>query len=114
MTISIILSVSIEEFCTELTRSCPVTERDYQGSFSVLEDAHEHLSEYEPGDVAIYYDYMDDGLSYADCDKLRDWLYDVAWPLMREYMADNGYEATEDNDGSGNGMYYGYEAFRKS
>ena len=107
-----LLTPTIEEFMSDLTNSCPVSKDT--GSFSVLDHFEEHADDFEPGDVGIYYDYCDDDLNNDDDkDKLTVWLYDEAWPAVRNFMNDLGYVATCDNDGSGNGLYYGYEGFRK-
>ena len=106
-----LLIPTIEEFMSDMTNSCPVDKSS--GSFSVLDNFEEHAEDYQIGDVGIFYDYCDDELSEDDRDKLVRWLYEEAWPGVRNFMADIGYEATCDNDGSGGGLYYGYEGFRK-
>lgn len=66
-------------------------------------------------DIVIHYDYCADDLSEADEDKLREWLYGstTGWGQIYSVLKKHGYRMIEDNDGSGDGLYYGAELFRK-
>jgi len=69
-------------------------------------------------DVVIGYDFMDDDVSDKDrVNEFNDWLFgkgklgvfgDLEW-----YMNKIGYEMVYEYDGSGSGLYYGCEIFRK-
>lgn len=85
----------------------------------------------------IHYDYCDDeikdkcykekhegGTEYRSCPKCTDelnrfneWLYDRndgGWGFMNRLMTRMGYKSMNvDVDGSGNGLYYGIQVYRK-
>lgn len=74
------------------------------------------FDECKPTDLVIEYSYDNDHLSNDESDELIDWLYgdeDGGWRVLKKWMSDNGYHEVYDNDGSGNGLYYGVVVFRK-
>ena len=67
-------------------------------------------------DIIVSYDYCDDELDPANINHLVQWLYDDpngGWNAVRNYLSQQGFAEIEDQDGSGNGLYYGAALFRK-
>lgn len=109
-----LLNMTTDEFLTFINKY------PHLGGISVLdhesaEGTHEDL---RVGDVCIYYDYCTDDAGRIECDEFCEWVfgYDRAqmMGLIGEFMADQGYKQIDDNDGSGNGLYYGSIQFRKA
>lgn len=75
------------------------------------------IEELEENDIVVGYDYCTDDIRCGVDDKKNnefiDWVYEEAWPSIRDLMRKNGYRSVRDDDGSGNGLYYGIEVFRK-
>lgn len=83
------------------------------GSISMVGDIDEcaftvpHL----PTDVAIFYDYCTDEIADSAFDSWDEW-YQHMFTRLHNVMDVNGYEAIDDNDGSGGGLYYGAILYR--
>lgn len=83
------------------------------GSISFLEDFSDaafskpHL----PTDVAIFYDYCTDDMDESDWDEWDNW-YQHMFTRLHDVMDVNGYEAIDETDGSGGGLYYGAILYR--
>jgi len=70
----------------------------------------------EIGDIGIGYDYFSEELNDDDKNKLQTWLYDDVnggHMKLKSFLMKHGYESVDVNDGSGGGLYYGAELFRK-
>ena len=70
----------------------------------------------QPGDIVIYYDYMDDEMDESEIPNFQLWLYDNpdgCWCSINRWMIKNGYRSVDINDGSGGGLYYGINVYRK-
>ena len=89
------------------------------GDFSIMDHTialDTGLQDIQPDDIVVYYDYCSDELSDDDSDKLVEWLYDDpngGWNLIRSYLLTQGYVEVADSDGSGNGLFYGANLFKK-
>ena len=90
-----------------------ITKYNQHGDGFQLVDNDLNVCAYEPGDISIYYDYLSDGMTEAEADDFIHWLYDIAWPSVRQFMESLGYKTVNETDGSGGGLYYGVEVFRK-
>lgn len=71
----------------------------------------------QPGDVAIYSDHGDsetnpNHLANRDFDAFQEHM-DNQSAAIDHHMSQKGYSIVEENDGSGNGMYYGATLYRK-
>ena len=73
------------------------------------------FEELKDDDVVIYYDWSDDELSDDESNEFTDWLYNQPnfFHQLHTEMSKLGYVGVFDNDGSGSGLYYGCEVFRK-
>ena len=68
----------------------------------------------EPGDVALYYDFCTDEATPEQANEFSRWVFDELQEQLIIFMASQGFKFIEDNDGSGNGLYYGSLLFRKA
>jgi hypothetical protein len=65
-------------------------------------------------DIVIHYDWMDDEMSEDERNEFQDWLWNGFFDRLESEMNKLGYIRLDvDMDGSGNGLYYGLEVFRK-
>lgn len=86
------------------------------GGFTFLEEENRDcvcLGDVRDDDIIISYDFWDDHLKEDEVDECIKWLYDESWVRIRELIINSGYVWIGENDGSGNGLYYGVEQFRK-
>lgn len=83
------------------------------GSISMVGDIDEcSFSEpHLPTDVAIFYDYCTDDMDELAWEAWNNW-YQHMFTRLHDVMDVNGYEAIDDNDGSGGGLYYGAILYR--
>lgn len=110
-----LLSMTTDEFLNFINKFPQL------GGISVLdhesaEGCHEDV---RVGDVCIYYDYCtDDVRNTKEEDQFCEWVFNYERTgmlgLIREFMADQGYEEIDEHDGSGNGLYYGSIQYRKA
>jgi hypothetical protein len=65
-------------------------------------------------DIVIHYDWMDDEMSENERNEFQGWLWNGFFDRLESEMNKLGYVSMDvDMDGSGNGLYYGLEVFRK-
>lgn len=83
------------------------------GSISMVGDIDEcSFSEpHLPTDIAIFYDYCTDDMDESTWEAWNNW-YQHMFTRLHDVMDVNGYEAIDDNDGSGGGLYYGAILYR--
>jgi hypothetical protein len=72
----------------------------------------------EENDLVIHYDYCTDEMNDDQKNEFLNWLYvdkETGWESVRTLMRLLGYKRVDeiDVDGSGNGLYYGIEVYRK-
>jgi hypothetical protein len=67
----------------------------------------------QPSDVVIFYDYCTDEASDQLTDEFIEWLWKYSYAGLDKIMASLGYTMIGENDGSGNGLYYGTLHYRK-
>lgn len=87
------------------------------GSVKVLDlaDDDHSLPDIQPGDVAIYADFMDDDCPSEDVvNELSEWYYDMLPREINQLMAGLGFKLIFESDGSGGGLYYGIAQYRKT
>ena len=91
------------------------------GSLSVL--SHRDVNngddvDLDPSDIVIYYDYNNEECTEEEADALFEWLFGHEKQTILEtielYMRHYGYKLFDEQDGSGNGLYYGTLHFRKA
>ena len=115
-----LLEDTMEEFLTTLgqlpfTPEDSDSDSDSGGHLTVLpfEDIENcHFVPILEGDIAIYYDYSTDNMTYAEINKFHEW-FNVMLSHLNNYMTDLGYEEVDNSDGSGGGLYYGSNLYRK-
>ena len=86
------------------------------GSVSLVEDENRNncgFDDVKDGDLMVYYDWMDDGLSEDDVKKFQEWYYDEFFTNLSTEMSKLGYSEVDEVCGSGGGLYYGVVLFRK-
>jgi hypothetical protein len=65
-------------------------------------------------DIVIHYDWMDDDMSSDEKNRFQGWLWNGFFNRLESEMNKLGYvNMNVDMDGSGNGLYYGLEVYRK-
>lgn len=87
------------------------------GTVKVLDlSINDHgLPDVQPGDVAIYADFMDDDCPSKDVvNELSAWYYDELPREINQLMAGLGFKHIYEDDGSGGGLYYGTTQYRKT
>ena len=67
---------------------------------------------YLPTDIAIFYDYCTDDMDEPTWDAWDNW-YQHMLARLADFMDANGWEAIDENDGSGGGLYYGAILYRQ-
>lgn len=91
------------------------------GGSSVL--AHEDCGfdedrDLKSDDIVVYYDYCtDDCTDSKEVDAFAEWIFGHSHKefigCLTMYMRHHGYKLFDEQDGSGNGLYYGIMHFRK-
>jgi hypothetical protein len=75
-------------------------------------DLIEHIYGTEPQFIIVGYDWMDDDLTEEETEK-ADADCERGWSSIHQCLQTLGYDAVDDVDGSGGGLYYGATLFKK-
>ena len=103
-------TLSIKDFLTELTDEL------VKDSITQMDCSESNFEEFgcKPDDVIIYFDFCSDDDNPKSSKVSADEMLDMGIEAVNEYMTLNGYVvAVENFDGCGNGLYYGFLAYRK-